>query len=216
MGKHTHYQLLGVGIRANDEEVLRAYNRLARVVHRSHAERLGLTGKEDALAVLFEQATEAYLVLSDPRRRASYNTIVGIQLTTEVESVQREEEKRSMARQNYRKALHCLSSMDYSLAIDLLKEASRLDPRPEYYAKLGQVLVKNPNWHGQSVASYRRAVELAPDDVGIRVGFGETLEAMDKAQDAIEQYKAAIELMPNHPVAVGALERLGAKRGWGR
>lgn len=216
MGKQNHYQMLGVGTRAGEDEVLRSFNRLARIVHPSHAERLGLGGREEVIRVLFEHATEAYLVLSDPRRRASYNTIVGIQMTTEVESVQREEEKRQMARQNYRRALSCLSSMDYSLAIDLLKEASRLDPRPEYFAKLGQVQVKNPNWHSQSLASYRRAVELAPEDVGIRVGFGESLEAMGMEQEAVEQYGAALELMPSHPVAVEAMERLGGNKGFWR
>ncbi len=211
LGKMNHYQLLGVGLKATDEEVLTAYNRLARLVHPSHAPRLGLEGREEAVAVLFEQATEAYLSLSDPRRRASYNMIVGIQIKTEVQSAQREEEKREVARQNYRRAVACLSEMDYSLAVDMLKEAARLDPRPEYFARLGAVQTKNPNWHHHAVGSYRRAVELAPDDAGIRAGYGEALEAMGNDDEAIQQYKAALKLMPKHPMALEALERLGVR-----
>lgn len=212
LGKMNHYQLLGVGLKATEEEVLKAYNRLARVVHPRHASKLGFEGRDEALAVLFEQATEAYLSLSDPRRRASYNMIVGIQIKTEVESAQREEEKREVARQHYRRAVSCLAQMDYSLAIDLFKEAARLDPRAEYFARLGAVQTKNPNWYGQAIGSYRRAVELSPDDAGIRAGYGEALEAMGKNEEAIQQYQAVLELMPKHPGALDALERLGARR----
>ena len=61
-----------------------------------------------------------------------------------------------MARQNYRRAIKCLSEMDYSLAVDLLKEASRLDPKPEYFARLGSVQAKNRHWHRHALESYRR------------------------------------------------------------
>ena len=192
LGKMNHYQLLNVGLKTTEEEVLKAYNRLARLVHPSHAPKLGLAGREEAVAVLFEQATEAYLALSDPRRRASYNMIAGIQIKTEVLSAQREEEKREMARQNYRRAISCLSEMDYSLAVDMLKEAARLDPRPEYFARLGSVQTKNPNWHHHAVSSYRRAVELSPDDAGIRAGYGEALETMGKEDEAVQIGRAHV------------------------
>ena len=78
--------------------------------------------------------------------------------------------------------------------------------------KLGNVQTKNPNWHHHAVNSYRRAVELDPEDAGIRAGYAEALEAMDKSDEAIQQYKAALKLMPDHPMAKQALERLGVKR----
>ncbi len=211
LGKMTHYELLGIGLKTTEDEVLRAYNQLARVVHPRHAARLGLEGREEAIRVLFEQATEAYLALSDPRRRASYNMIAGIQITTEVDADQREEEKRQIAKQNYRRAASCLAEADYSLAADLLKEAVRLDPQAVYFARLGQVQTKNPHWYRHAMESYRRALELAPDDAGVRVAYAESLEAMDRADEARHQYKAALELMPNHPKALDALERLGKR-----
>ncbi len=208
LGDLNHYELLGLGLRVSEEDVLMAYNRLARVVHPSHATSLGLEGREDAIDVLFERATEAYLVLSDPRRRSSYNMIVGVQLTQEIDAATRDEEKRKVARMNYLQAGTCIQEMDYSLAVDLLKEAARLDPRPEYFARLGQVQTKNPHWHRHAVESYRRAVELAPDDAGIRMGYGEALEAMERPKDAKAQFKAALRLMPDHAAAKNALERI--------
>ena len=211
LGKMNYYELLGIEPEATNEEVLAAYNRLARVVHPSHAPRLGLRGKEEGIRVIFERATEAYLVLSDPRRRASYNMLAGIQHQVEIDQVKRDEEKRGLARQNYRRALTCMAQMDYSQAVDLLREAVRLDPQAEYFARLGRALAKNPNWWEQAVANYRRAVELSPTDAGIRAGYGEILEDMGERDEARKQYKAALETMPDHVGAREGLERLGKR-----
>lgn len=209
LGKRNHYELLGVDLRASPEDVLEAYHSLARVVHPVHAARLGFQGREDAIDVLFEQATEAYLVLSDPRRRSSYNMIMGIQLTTKVDATTRDAEKKRLARQHYVRAGRCMSEMDFSLAVDLLKEAARLDPRAEYFARLGQAQTKNPHWHRHAVESYRRAVELSPEDAGIRMGYADALEAMEQLNEARQQYREALRLMPDHAAARDALDRLG-------
>ncbi|MCP4658754.1 MAG: DnaJ domain-containing protein [bacterium] len=211
LGKMNYYELLGIEPEANNDEVLAAYNRLARVVHTSHAPRLGLRGMEEGIRVVFERVTEAYLVLSDPRRRSSYNMLTGIQHAVEIDQVKRDEEKRQLARQNYRRAVSCMAQMDYSQAVDMLKEAVRLDPQPEYFARLGRALAKNPNWWEQAVGSYRRAVELSPSDAGIRAGYAEILEDMGERDEARKQYKAALETMPDHVGAREALERLGKR-----
>ncbi len=209
LGTMDFYQLLGIDPRAGEEEVFAAYSKLARVVHPSHAVRLGLEGKEVAARVIFEKATEAYLTLSDPRRRASYNTVAGVHVQVAVDKVQRAEEKKSIAAQNYRRAASCLSQMDYSLAVDLLKEATRMDPQPEYFSRLGLAQSKNPNWHRHALESYRQAADLAPQDAGIRAGYGKLLEDMEREGEAREQYREALKLMPDHEEARSALERLG-------
>ncbi len=209
LGQMDFYQLLGIDPKATEDDVFGAYSHLAKVVHPSHAVRLGLEGKDVASRVLFEKATEAYLTLSDPRRRASYNTVAGVHVQVTVGQAQREEEKRGIARQNFRRAASCLSEMDFSLAVDLLKEATRMDPQPEYYARLGLAQSKNPNWQHHAVASYRRAVELDPEDAGIRAGFGQLLEQMGQTDEGREQYREALKVMPGHVEASHGMERLG-------
>lgn len=209
-GQMDFYQLLGIDPRAGEDEVFQAYSALARIVHPSHAAHLGLEGKDEASRVLFEKATEAYLTLADPRRRASYNTMAGVHVRVTVDQQQRDEEKRTIAEQNYRRAAACLSQMDFSLAVDLLKEATRMDPRPEYFARLGMAQAKNPQWRNHAVESYGRAVELDPDDAGIRAGFGGLLEEMERREEAREQYRQALRLMPDHAEARAGLDRLGS------
>ncbi len=209
LGRMNFYQLLDIDPRADGDEIFKAYSALARIVHPSHALGLGLEGKEVAVSVMFEKATEAYLTLSDPRRRASYNTVAGVHVQVVVDQEQRDEEKRAIAEQNYRRAASCLSQMDFSLAVDLLKEAARMDPKPEYYARLGLAQSKNPNWHRHALESYGRAVELDPDDAGTRAAFGTLLEEMDRRDEAREQYREALELMPDNIEAQAGLDRLG-------
>jgi tetratricopeptide (TPR) repeat protein len=209
LGKMSYYDLLDIDIKASDDAVFAAFSRLARLVHPRHAPRLGLAGKDEALRVLFERAAEAYLTLSDPNRRAGYNTMAGIHRDLQIDDAQRQLEKRTIARQNYRRAAICLAEMDYSLAVDLLKEATRMDPQPEYFARLGMAQGKNPNWRHHAVESFRRAVELKPDDVGILFSFGDLLEDMDRRDEAAEQYRAVLELMPDHAGAREGLDRLG-------
>lgn len=210
--KDNHYALLGVELQADDEDIYASYNQLARQVHPSHAARLGLKGRDEALRVLFEWATEAYLTLSHPTRRFRYNMAMGFRAQVTIDDHQRQEEKRSIARQHYRRASLGLAEMDYSLAVDLLREAVRLDPQPEYFARLGQAQAKNPHWHRQALMSFKTAVNLSPQDAGIRVAFGELLEKMGRLDEARSQYKAAVEAMPSHATAQQALERLGGSR----
>ncbi len=212
LGQLNHYALLGIEPTASEAEVHAAYVKLARMVHPLHVERLALEGKEEVPRVLFERATEAYLTLSDAKRRSSYNLVAGIRVEIEVDEEKRNDEKRQLARQNYLLATHYMASTarDYAPAVDLLQEATRLDPKPEYFALLGQAQAKNPNWHLDAVESYRHAVRLSPKDAGIRVGFATLLEGVGDLEAARAEFQAALDAMPDHPAAREGLERLGA------
>jgi curved DNA-binding protein CbpA len=65
-----HYQLLGVARAASREEITQAWRRRARAEHPDH--RPPEAG--DAAASRFRALAEAYHVLSDPDRRAAYDS----------------------------------------------------------------------------------------------------------------------------------------------
>ena len=205
------YELLGVDTRVEDAALHEAFRAMGRLVHPIHAARLGLTGRDEGLKVLFEKVTEAYLVLSDPRRRASYNLLQGISMVEEVDEAKRTEERRKMATSCYHNALHALAEhvQDYGQAVTLLKEATRLDPQASYFSLLGQALAKNPRWRDKAVEAFRQAVELDPKNAGIHVAFAELLEKCGDVSGARQHFTAALDDMPNHPTALRALDRLG-------
>lgn len=207
----NHYELLDVGLKATDEEIFRAFQAYASKVHPSHTQRLDLKGKGELLRLLFERGVEAYLTLSDPRRRASYNTLQGLRDEVSVDRTTRSKEKEDLARQNYRSALRALGQMDFSTAVDLLKEAVRMDPQLDYYKALASAQAKNPNWRRHAIQSFRSAIELAPDDAGLHLGLARVLEEEDHLDEAREAYQRCLEIMPDNPKAQSGLQRLGGR-----
>jgi len=64
--KRDYYEILGVGRNATDEEIKKAFRKLAFKYHPDHNRGDGAEGK-------FKEANEAYEVLSDPDKRATYD-----------------------------------------------------------------------------------------------------------------------------------------------
>ena len=209
--ERNHYELLSLDLGAGDVEVLRAFQEFARRVHPSQAERLGMTGREAGLRVLFERAVEAYLVLSDPPRRSSYNTLQGLQTHVAVDRGQRQQEKQQLARSNYMQSLNALAQMDYSQAVELLKEAARMDPQVKYLKALAGAQAKNPNWRRHAIESYKHAATLEPGDAAVHLGLAQVLEAENRVDEARTAYQACLERMPDNPKAQSGLQRLGGR-----
>jgi len=62
-----YYALLGVSPQASDDDIKRAYRRMARELHPDR------TGGDSAAEARFKEVTRAYEVLRDPQRRARYD-----------------------------------------------------------------------------------------------------------------------------------------------
>jgi len=69
MAKRDFYEILGVPKNASDEEIKKAYRKLAMKYHPDRNQ--GETSK--AAEVKFKEAKEAYEMLSDPQKRAAYD-----------------------------------------------------------------------------------------------------------------------------------------------
>jgi molecular chaperone DnaJ len=68
MAKRDYYEVLGVGRNASADEIKKAYRKLARKYHPD----ANPDNKEEAEAK-FKEISEAYVVLSDPEKRANYD-----------------------------------------------------------------------------------------------------------------------------------------------
>lgn len=200
------YELLGVAREATVAEVHAAYERLARLAHPSHAAGLGLAAGERPLWLLFEQATAAYLTLSQPERRRRYDAEVGA--ASAPAAPPRGDEARQLARSYYERAEALIEAEDFHFAIELLKQAVSSHPRPEYYVLLGRAQAKNPNWLRHAVDSYRRALDLGADDSRVAVALGRLCEEMEQLDEAERHYRAALGHDPQDADARAGLARL--------
>jgi hypothetical protein len=94
-----YYEVLGIKKTATEQEIKRAYRRLALKYHpdRNHAA---------GAAEMFNQITEAYDVLTDPAQRASYDSLYGNefgQMFKAYEEAKKQEEDERARQEYYRK-----------------------------------------------------------------------------------------------------------------
>ena len=69
MSKRDFYEILGVGKTASDEEIKKAYRKLAMKYHPDRNQGDASKAAEEK----FKEAKEAYEMLSDPQKRAAYD-----------------------------------------------------------------------------------------------------------------------------------------------
>lgn len=212
-GAATHYEVLELSTDAEEGAVHSAYRALARWVHPCHAEAVGLDGREGVLAVLFERATEAYLVLSDPERRRAYDRLLEVDRRRPTDPEARAEEVRRVAGELREKARDLVERDEPHFAVELLRQAVRLDPAgADTWALLGRAQRQNPRWLHMARDSLRRALRLRPDSVEYRLLLGEVEELRVEREEAERLYRQVLERSPGHPAATEALERLKRTR----
>jgi curved DNA-binding protein CbpA len=159
-GQINYYAVLKIPASASAIEVHEGYQRMGRLLHPSNAAYLGFEGKEDVLKMLFEQATEAYLTLSQVERRKPYDRGLDPEAWATPGHPPRPDEAKDRAREHYNQALTLLGKEDYHFVVELLKDAVRWDPQADYYALLAQAQAKNPNWLYHALDSYKKALEI--------------------------------------------------------
>jgi tetratricopeptide (TPR) repeat protein len=163
MGEASFYQILDLPPTAKAQEIHEAYDQVARLVHPANAPRLGLQGREGVLEMLFERLTQAYLNLSQPERRKTYDRGLSMQTWSAALGPapdQRREEVREVADRYHKRALELIANDEFYLAIELLREAVRISPQAELYALLGRLQAKNPRWLRAAAESLQQAVVL--------------------------------------------------------
>lgn len=213
LGAMNFYELLDVDPGAAAELVQSKYETLARQVHPANEEAYGLTGLKPMLSLLFERATQGYLVLSDSARRRQYNETHAVDIAAlRVTGVERDTEAKELARQHFDQAQALVARGEFHFAVELLELAAKLDRRSEYLLALAHVEAKNPKWLPRAVNTCRAALELEPHNAEVRYQLGEIYEQLGEPERARAQYTAAAREDPTHVQANAKMRMLGSSK----
>jgi hypothetical protein len=186
MGEATHYELLGIEPTASALEVHEGFERTARLVHPDNAARLGFSGREGALQVLFERATEAYLTLSAIDRRKAYDREMGPRLWKPRAAAPKIAPADEAARL-FERARALAAAEQVHPAIELLRESVRIFPKAESLALLGTLEAKNPHWLRDAEQHLERAIDQGARTPGLP-------EALQKVREKLARLAAGQSL----------------------
>jgi thioredoxin-like negative regulator of GroEL len=83
-----------------------------------------------------------------------------------------------------------------------------LHPTAAFYNLLGQVQRRNPKWLREAQESFRKAIQLDPQNPDLRVELARLQERAGDAEGAKASYRAVLERRPDDAAAANALRRL--------
>lgn len=203
----TYYQLLGVPPYGDPQQIKKAFYEVARRFHpdyhMEHPEWM------NSLKELMAAATAAYKVLSDADKRATYDA----QLTNS--GAYQLRRNKTAAQENIalylQRANEYIRARNFTGSVVWLRKCVEIAPdEAKYHAMLAHSLGTIPQFRGEAIREYERAVELDPWSPNVFFQFAELYEEMDMPSRARPLYEKILEINPIHSRARERLAGLQA------
>lgn len=169
----THYEVLGVAEAASGDEIRRAYRRL---VLEYHPDR----NRSADAAHRFHQVTQSYQVLSDPERRANYDSMLRLQRRT------RESSRSTTGPTASKGETSSPGASSRSRTADI---ANALGEAARYFAQ---------GKYGLAESAARRVLQLSPKEAMAHAILGDIASIQQRMDIALKHYAFAMQLEPNN------------------
>jgi len=211
----NHYEVLGVGKSATEQEIKKAYFHYAKLYHPDRHFDTEMSDMKDKLEALFARIHDAYETLSTPIKRNKYN----IELTTGVKkhhtttAAQRPAtDNKSAAQVQFNEGMKRFNVGNYWGADEAFQWAMRLDPaNAEYVFRRGVTLSRVPRRGHEAEEYYEKAIELSPKKVEYHMELGNFyLKAGLKAK-AKGIFQNALSLDPANDKVIEAIKKADSK-----
>jgi curved DNA-binding protein CbpA len=217
----TLYDLLGITITANDQEVKKAYYAMAKKYHPDRHHSPYLRDVHGLLEELFGKITDAYQMLSSPLERNRYDAKIRAEGPAAVVAAggtptseeANEAARRRAAEERYKEGKRHFDEMHFFDAIQCLREAVRLFPKKNYHKLLGQALMKNPKWLREAEEQFRLALKMDQFDAESYMGLGDIYESEGMKSRAQKMYEQAATYDPENEALQEKLGKRGAQGG---
>ena len=199
-----YYKVLNISLTASDDEIKKSYFGLARKYHPDSFEQNISQDIKNKIEQVFDFITKAYQTLSDKKKREKYDSQVGISSEEEGKDLSR------IADIKFRKAKTLFQQKRYEDALILLEETVRINKdKGSYYLLLALTESKLPTLHKKAEEDFLKAIELDPWNPECYVGLGIFYKKEGLKARASKHFKQALELDPEHDLALRELEEVG-------
>jgi CheY-like chemotaxis protein/curved DNA-binding protein CbpA len=210
MKRQNYFELLEVPMGARPDEVERAYAACAKAFHPDLIQYVADSDVRSKAKEIYLMLGQAYEVLRDPARRATY-----------IDSLGREPspapaEGTAVAEQEFRKGERFLQQGQWPNAQVAFTNALRLNAKePEYYLMLGWAMYQNYRTSGneaainRAVGFIRKAIVMSPQDDRAFFFLGSVYRDRAQADLARQLFQRALKYNPQNREAREALESLG-------
>lgn len=205
--KSTYYEILGVEDTATEEEIKKAYFRMAKEFHPDRHFSIPLENIKQKLNDISSYINAAYTALSSADRRRKYDKMIMVQ---PAKLAQKEPESRSdMAKEKFNDGRSKMMIGQYEQAEQLFARASSLDPQqPSYYYYHGLALGKL-EMHKEAVKAIEEALKLNSGNANYLSALGYLYLKLGFHKRAQSSFKKALNIVPDHEKAIKGLRLSG-------
>jgi tetratricopeptide (TPR) repeat protein len=216
--RSTHYDVLTVSPDATEADVAAAYSRL----QGEHEARWAALEKDPELGTavftLKLRRREAYEVLSDPRRRDSYDrSLAGVNTPGVGIPAAARPEAPPNASGLHKQAEALLEKHEADRALPLLMKAVEVDPKFRPARRLLAILLaQDPNLAASAERHFLAALEQEADDVDLRYRLARYYKKLGLNARAILQLRIVLGKDPEHVAAWNDLRELEKETRSGR
>jgi len=202
----SFYDVLGLGTKADESEIKRAYHQAAKSYHPDRFHNEAGTDFHSRLQKVFARLAQAYDTLNDKTLRASYDKKLASGL---IANQNAPKTPAQIAEQKFQQAMMAMQQNNLAQALPLFGQAVRLAPnQARYHAQYGQALIKNPQLRKQAEAEFQEAIKCDEKNITYRVLLARFYRDMKLFKRAESEAQRALSMDPNNREAQRLLDSL--------
>jgi TolA-binding protein len=205
MDRVDHYRFLDVPKAATRTQIVMRTEEL----HRKYDLNSYPAVVREAVEKIRKRIDDAATLLQDNDRRRIYDELLETrQAGSSPRSIEQQAARRSLARQNYRKAEELFLKGDYHTAIVLLEQAVKFEPNnANAWHLLGMNQRNNPHWRRDAADSFHRALSIDPSRLDTMIALGDLYLDQKMPSRARNFYEEALRADPESELVKSRLKK---------